>query len=120
VSFVPASGTDRNAIRPAHRDDRVNTDLFIAVVLDGLLKCFRLFHAKNFSKSSVVSQGIYCRNMQVYPMKGYGAVEIGVHRFYHPKSSTPSGEARFVHLWQYKDGAWRITRVISFDRYAAK
>jgi len=55
-------------------------------------------------------------SLQVYPLKGYGAVEIGVHRFQHP--SDPSlgvGEGKFVTLWHYKDGAWKISRAISFD-----
>jgi hypothetical protein len=58
--------------------------------------------------------------LEVYPLHGYGAVEIGIHRFYHPgRDSTESvGEARFVHLWQEKDGVWRITRVISYDHHA--
>ena len=30
----------------------------------------------------------------------------------------PVGEAKFVHLWQYKNGAWKITRVISYDHHA--
>lgn len=57
--------------------------------------------------------------LEVYPMNGYGAVEIGVHRFYHPgRDSTESvGEAKFVHLWQQKDGKWQITRVLSFDHH---
>jgi uncharacterized protein DUF4440 len=39
--------------------------------------------------------------LQVYPMKGYGALEIGVHRFHHPGQSNDSlGEASFIHLWQ--------------------
>lgn len=60
-------------------------------------------------------------SLQVYYMKGYGAVEIGVHRFHHPgqEDTEPVGEAKFIHLWQYKDGAWRITRVISFDHHQA-
>ncbi len=55
--------------------------------------------------------------LEVYPINGYGAVEIGVHRFHQPKvdASKPVGEAKFIHLWQKKDGAWRITRVISYD-----
>jgi hypothetical protein len=38
----------------------------------------------------------------------------------HPKAeeSEPTGEAKFVHLWQNKDGAWKITRVISYDHHA--
>src|SRR5690242_7690035 len=60
-------------------------------------------------------------SLQVYYMKGYGAVEIGVHRFHHPghDDTEPVGEAKFIHLWQYKDGAWKITRVISFDHHQA-
>jgi len=57
--------------------------------------------------------------LRAHYMKGYGAVEIGVHRFYHPNSNTPPGEGRFIHLWQYKDGAWKITRAISYDHHAA-
>lgn len=58
--------------------------------------------------------------LEVYPLKGYGAVEIGVHRFHHPGSPDNVGEAKFVHVWQNRDGAWRVARVISFDHAAAK
>ena len=59
--------------------------------------------------------------LQVYYMKGYGAVEMGVHRFHHPghEDTEGVGEGKFIHLWQYKDGAWKITRVISYDHHAA-
>ena len=57
---------------------------------------------------------------QAHHMAGYGAVEMGVHRFLHPKTDTGTGEASFVHLWQFKDGAWKITRVISYDHHQAK
>jgi ketosteroid isomerase-like protein len=59
--------------------------------------------------------------LQVFYMKGYGAVEMGVHRFHHPghDDTEPVGEGKFIHLWQYKDGAWKITRVISYDHRAA-
>ncbi len=59
--------------------------------------------------------------MQVYYMKGYGAVEMGVHRFHHPghEDTEGVGEGKFIHLWRYKDGAWKITRVISYDHHAA-
>src|SRR5436305_10769545 len=42
-------------------------------------------------------------SLEVYPLHDYGAVEIGVHRFHHPHDSDV-GEARFIHVWQYKDG----------------
>ncbi|MFL6196869.1 MAG: nuclear transport factor 2 family protein [Thermoanaerobaculia bacterium] len=58
--------------------------------------------------------------LEVHLMKGYGALEIGVHRFHHPghEDTEPVGEAKFIHLWENKDGAWRITRVISYDHHA--
>ncbi len=59
--------------------------------------------------------------LQIYYMKGYGALEVGVHRFHHPghEDTIGIGEGKFIHLWQYKDGAWKITRVISYDHHAA-
>jgi hypothetical protein len=57
--------------------------------------------------------------LQVDAIAGYGAVEIGVHRFHHPGNADDVGEAQFVTLWQNKDGAWQITRVISFDHHSA-
>ena len=57
--------------------------------------------------------------LEVYPLKGYGAVEIGVHRFTHPGDPNNVGDAKFVQLWQLKDGSWKLTRVISFDHNAA-
>jgi len=54
--------------------------------------------------------------LEVYPLKGYGAVEIGVHRFHHPgRPEDGVGDAKFVTLWQNKDGAWKVTRVISYN-----
>jgi hypothetical protein len=60
--------------------------------------------------------------LTVYPMKGYGAVEMGVHRFTHPWKQDHGvvGEGRFITLWQYKDGTWKITRAISYDHHLAK
>ena len=60
--------------------------------------------------------------LKVYPIKDYGAVEMGVHRFTHPWKQDHGvvGEAEFIHLWQFKDGRWRITRVISYDHHGAK
>jgi hypothetical protein len=70
-----------------------------------------------------VTRQLVAGTLEVYPLHGYGAVEIGVHRFYHPASSPDKdvvGEAKFVTLWQYKDGAWKITRAISYDHEVAK
>jgi ketosteroid isomerase-like protein len=68
-----------------------------------------------------VTRELVAGTLQTYHMKGYGAVEMGVHRFRHPghEDTEPVGEGKFIHLWRYKDGAWKITRVISYDHHAA-
>jgi hypothetical protein len=54
--------------------------------------------------------------LEVYPLKGYGAVETGIHRFHHPgHPEYDVGDAKFIMLWQNKDGVWKVTRVISYD-----
>jgi uncharacterized protein (TIGR02246 family) len=67
-----------------------------------------------------VTRELVPRSLQVFYMKGFGAIEMGVHRFHHPghEDTEAVGEARFVHLWQYKDGAWKVTRVLSYDHHA--
>ncbi len=61
-------------------------------------------------------------SLSVFPMKGYGAVEMGTHRFTHPWEQDHGvvGEGRFIQLWQYKDGAWKLRRVISYDHHLAQ
>lgn len=60
--------------------------------------------------------------LKIYYMKGYGAIEMGVHRFVHPKTEAVNGtgEASFVQLWQCKDGNWKLTRVLSYDHHSAQ
>ena len=60
--------------------------------------------------------------LKIYYMKGYGAIEMGVHRFLHPKTEAlnGTGEASFVQLWRCKDGVWKLTRVLSYDHHSAQ
>ena len=69
-----------------------------------------------------VKRELVPETLEVYPLEGYGAVEIGVHRFLHPWEQDHGvvGEAKFIHVWQHKDGTWKITRVISIDHHLAK
>jgi ketosteroid isomerase-like protein len=57
--------------------------------------------------------------LEVHPMDGYGALQIGAHRFCDAAAKqcdgTSGGVAKFIHLWQNRDGDWKITRVISYD-----
>jgi ketosteroid isomerase-like protein len=56
-------------------------------------------------------------SFEVHPLKGYGAVEIATHRFYHTNKGQQekiSGTYKFIHIWQFKDGQWKISRIISY------
>lgn len=61
--------------------------------------------------------------LEVYPLKQYGAVEVGEHRFCDArkfeKCGAQSGVAKFVMLWQNQDGKWKIKRVISYDHVSS-
>ena len=61
-------------------------------------------------------------SLVVYPLekKGvlYGAVQMGVHRFYESKSGGPEyfgSTAKFTHLWLLENGEWKLSRVMSYD-----
>lgn len=54
-------------------------------------------------------------SIEVYPIPGYGAVEMGRHFFHNNQEPPPVAPkiGKFVHIWQQKDGHWLLTRVIS-------
>jgi len=53
-------------------------------------------------------------SIEVYPIKDYGAVEMGYHRFHSIHDTGPNSKfARFVHTWKRVNGTWKITHVIS-------
>ncbi|HEV2915314.1 MAG TPA: nuclear transport factor 2 family protein [Pyrinomonadaceae bacterium] len=56
-------------------------------------------------------------SLEVRPINNYGAVQTGEHRFYLAQKGGKErldGIGKFVHIWQNKDGQWRISRVVSY------
>lgn len=56
-------------------------------------------------------------SMRVYPVPGYGAIQVGEHRFHERQGEGPEkhvGTAEFSHVWRYEDGRWRLARVLSY------
>ncbi|UWZ86897.1 nuclear transport factor 2 family protein [Occallatibacter riparius] len=62
-----------------------------------------------------VQRSLLENTLEVYPLKGYGAVEIGIHRFHHPNEPANVGDAKFVNIWHNDNGHWKISRVISYE-----
>ena len=72
---------------------------------------------KNFESERRVRRELVKGTLEVYPIKDYGALEKGTHRFYAAEkgqSEKLSSEAKFVQIWQEKNGIWKITRIISY------
>ena len=54
-------------------------------------------------------------SLEVYPLNNYGAVQMGVHRFYPLVKGKPNEVAKFTHLWKKESGEWKLARVLSYD-----
>lgn len=57
--------------------------------------------------------------LKVVPIKGFGAIAQGSHRFCGMTETTCAGEADFVMIWRERDGQWQVTRVLSYGHRAA-
>lgn len=77
-------------------------------------------HTINFLKTTAETNNQLKRelvkgSLEVYPIPGYGAMEIGSHTFCHLENGKQDcGTFKFVHVWQKKDGQWKISRVVSY------
>lgn len=52
--------------------------------------------------------------LKVFPIKDYGAIEQGVHRFCQIKTGACESMADFIIIWTNQGGDWKITRVLSY------
>lgn len=54
-------------------------------------------------------------SIEVYPIKDFGAVEIGLHKFRNNQESieTPLKVGRFLIIWENKNKEWKIRKVVS-------
>ena len=53
-------------------------------------------------------------SLRVFPIKGFGAIAQGTHRFCQIKAGSCEGMADFAIVWRNQDGGWKITRVLSY------
>ena len=61
-----------------------------------------------------VTRALVDGSMEVYPIPGFGAVEIGLHTFHNSqeKGQVPHA-SKFIIVWRNTGAAWQIARVIS-------
>lgn len=61
-----------------------------------------------------VRRELLTETLKVYPIKDFGAVEEGEHRFCQIATGQCEGIARFLMVWRKKGETWQMTRVISY------
>lgn len=66
----------------------------------------------NFTRELIPSSVV------VHPIKDFGAIEIGSHRFCQASTGKCEGLADFTIIWQQTDAGWKITRVLSYGHRA--
>lgn len=54
-------------------------------------------------------------SVEVYPIPGYGAVEMGLHMFHNnqEKQTGPPKVSKFIIFWMQINKEWKITKVVS-------
>ncbi|WP_298507878.1 nuclear transport factor 2 family protein [uncultured Kordia sp.] len=53
-------------------------------------------------------------SIEVYPINGYGAVQMGTHKFFNKQEpDAKSIPSKFVTIWKNDNGTWTMTRIVS-------
>jgi len=53
--------------------------------------------------------------LEVYPLPGYGAIEVGEHRFCHEENGKQDcGVMKFTMVWRQTGETWKLSRVLSY------
>jgi ketosteroid isomerase-like protein len=70
----------------------------------------------NFKKEHKLSRNLVEGSLEVHPIKDYGAIEIGVHKFRHIENGQEeTATFKFLMIWKKAGNAWKISRVVSYD-----
>lgn len=106
----------------AHDADRLGTffaeDLEFYHDLGGLQRykdVIEGFRSSMARKDNDLRRELVPGSLKVYPIPNFGAMQLGSHKFCHTENGKlECGVFDFAHVWQKKDGKWKVTRVLSF------
>lgn len=83
--------------------------------LIGFEKVFKNFESI-FNRDYDLKRNLINESLEVHPIEGYGAIEIGKHQFKHIENGKLEiGTFKFLMIWKNDNGKWKISRVISYD-----
>ena len=70
---------------------------------------------KMFASTPDIRRDLVKSSLEVYPVKDYGAMEIGEHRFCHKENGKDDcGTFKFAMVWRKTGESWKISRVLSW------
>jgi ketosteroid isomerase-like protein len=70
---------------------------------------------KMFASMPDIRRDLVKGSLEVYPVKDYGAMEIGEHRFCHKENGKDDcGTFKFAMVWRKTGESWKISRVLSY------
>jgi ketosteroid isomerase-like protein len=70
---------------------------------------------KLFASTPDIRRDLEPGSLQAYPIKDYGAMEIGRHRFCHKENGRDDcGTFGFAMVWRKTGDSWKISRVLSY------
>lgn len=69
-----------------------------------------------FNREYKLTRSLIKESLEVHPIEGYGAIEVGSHQFSHIENGKLEvGTFKFLMIWKNDNGNWKISRVISYD-----
>jgi ketosteroid isomerase-like protein len=68
-----------------------------------------------FRQPSPIRREIIAGSLEVYPIKNYGAIQVGSHRFCHDENGKADcGTFKFLHVWRKTETSWQLSRIVSY------
>jgi len=69
-----------------------------------------------FDREYTLTRTLLRETLEVHPIQGFGAIEIGKHQFSHLENGRMEvGTFQFLMIWKLDQGKWKISRVVSYD-----
>ena len=98
--------------------------VLLVLIVVGLLSTMMPTREEMLANTARYACGHYTRelvpgSLRVHPVKDFGAISQGTHRFCQVATGSCDGIADFTMVWRLHDGQWRITRVLSYGHRPA-
>ena len=70
---------------------------------------------KMFTRVPDLHRELLPETLEIYPLTGYGAIEVGEHRFCHEENGKADcGITKFSMVWRQVGDTWKLSRVLSY------